>query len=192
LQEEDRILRQDQFSPESYQSQSISTKLTISLLKEQVVRPILLRLTCGPLQCGNGRAAHIAFSVATRLTSPFLPAFRNTEQTKPSSPTSLLSDNFWVSSSNSNRRRFLVKLPGNTCHRIVFDILRLIRGCRTTRTRLFIMAQEERIVVTTRKYRWPDVFQMWNTMMIIFSAAIMGIFASFITVQNRLQLRVPW
>jgi hypothetical protein len=48
-------------------------------------------------------------------------------------------------------------------------------------------------LVRTRRYRWPAVqLNFWLLIMLIASCTIMGIFSSFITVQNQLGVGVPW
>lgn len=48
-------------------------------------------------------------------------------------------------------------------------------------------------VVHTKRYRWPAAqLNFWLLIMLIGSATMVGIFASFITVQNQLLIGVPW
>lgn len=48
-------------------------------------------------------------------------------------------------------------------------------------------------VVRTRRYRWPAVqLNFWLLIMLVASCTILGIFASFITVQNQLEVGIPW
>jgi len=52
---------------------------------------------------------------------------------------------------------------------------------------------EEVRIVRTRRYRWPAVqLNFWLLIMLIASATIVGIFAWFMTVQQQLQLGIPW
>jgi len=53
---------------------------------------------------------------------------------------------------------------------------------------------EEVIVQRVRtKYHWPAVqLNFWLLIMLVGSATILGIFASFLTVQSQLQVGVPW
>lgn len=52
----------------------------------------------------------------------------------------------------------------------------------------------EVIVQRTRaKYHWPAVqLNFWLLIMIVGSATILGINASFLTVQQQLQVGIPW
>jgi len=43
------------------------------------------------------------------------------------------------------------------------------------------------------KYHWPPVqLNFWILIMLIGSATILGIFSSFVTVQNQLRVGIPW
>lgn len=43
------------------------------------------------------------------------------------------------------------------------------------------------------KYHWPAMqLNFWLLIMLIGSSTILGVFASFITVQQQLQVGIPW
>jgi hypothetical protein len=47
--------------------------------------------------------------------------------------------------------------------------------------------------VRTTKYHWPALqLNFWLLIMIIGSATILGIFSYFVTVQQQLQVGIPW
>lgn len=53
----------------------------------------------------------------------------------------------------------------------------------------------ERKVVTThiRTYNWPPLqLNFWIFVMLLCSATIIGVFGSFIQIQNQLELPIPW
>lgn len=51
----------------------------------------------------------------------------------------------------------------------------------------------ERRIARVHKYHWPAVqLNVWMLIMLIASSAIIGIFASFMSVQQQLGLFVPW
>lgn len=48
-------------------------------------------------------------------------------------------------------------------------------------------------VVRTRRYRWPAMqLNFWLFIMLVGSSLITGVFGYFITVQNQLQVGIPW
>jgi len=48
-------------------------------------------------------------------------------------------------------------------------------------------------IVRTRRYRWPALqLNFWLLIMLIASCTLLGINASFITVQNQINVGVPW
>lgn len=51
----------------------------------------------------------------------------------------------------------------------------------------------ERRVERVHKYHWPAIqLNIWMLFMLVASSAILGIFASFIQIQEQLRLGVPW
>ena len=56
------------------------------------------------------------------------------------------------------------------------------------------MAETVRVVRrTSARYRWPDVqLNLWLLIFLAASATLLGIFASFISIQNQLQIGIPW
>lgn len=51
----------------------------------------------------------------------------------------------------------------------------------------------ERRIERVHKYHWPAIqLNLWMLFMLVASSAILGIFASFIQIQARLLLPVPW
>ncbi|CAN8105515.1 unnamed protein product [Discula destructiva] len=51
----------------------------------------------------------------------------------------------------------------------------------------------ERRVERVHKYHWPAIqLNLWMLFMLVASSAILGIFATFITIQGQLQLGIPW
>lgn len=51
----------------------------------------------------------------------------------------------------------------------------------------------EIVRIHTRRYRWPAIqLNFWLLIMLVASATILGIFANFITIQQQLELGIPW
>ena len=51
----------------------------------------------------------------------------------------------------------------------------------------------ERRVVKTHRYQWPGIqLNLWIVIMLAAGGFIIGAFANFITIQDQLQLPVPW
>lgn len=51
----------------------------------------------------------------------------------------------------------------------------------------------ERRIERVHKYHWPAIqLNLWMLFMLVASSAILGIFASFIQIQQQLQLGIPW
>ncbi|KAI9778162.1 MAG: hypothetical protein M1835_004997 [Candelina submexicana] len=49
------------------------------------------------------------------------------------------------------------------------------------------------VVVVRRKYHWPEAqLNLWIIIMLAAGATVLGIFAEFITIQNQMQLGIPW
>jgi arginase len=58
-------------------------------------------------------------------------------------------------------------------------------GSRTT--------YDRRVVERVHKYHWPAVqLNLWMLVMLIASCLIIGVFASFIQIQQTLLLPIPW
>jgi hypothetical protein len=50
----------------------------------------------------------------------------------------------------------------------------------------------ERVVVRER-YFWPPVqLNFWTTIILVAGSLLLGVFANFITIQERLGLGIPW
>jgi hypothetical protein len=48
-------------------------------------------------------------------------------------------------------------------------------------------------VVVTNKYVWPDLqLNLWNIVVLAGAGLLVGGFATFISIQNRLDLGTPW
>ena len=63
---------------------------------------------------------------------------------------------------------------------------------RTTRTAPSTVYTRKR-VSHVHTYKWPWIpFNAWMFLMLLSSCTIIGVFSSFIAVQYRLQLPVPW
>jgi len=59
----------------------------------------------------------------------------------------------------------------------------------TTASGSLVFSRHERV----HRYHWPAVqLNFWMLIMIVASCTIIGIFASFIQIQNQLLLGVPW
>ena len=55
------------------------------------------------------------------------------------------------------------------------------------------LAYTERPVGRVHRYHWPAVqLNLWMLIMLIAACTILGIFATFITIQQQLLLPVPW
>ncbi|KAI9790074.1 MAG: hypothetical protein M1816_005544 [Peltula sp. TS41687] len=55
------------------------------------------------------------------------------------------------------------------------------------------MAETVRVVRRTTRYHWPDVqLNIWILIFLASSATLLGIFANFMSIQNSLQLGIPW
>jgi hypothetical protein len=50
----------------------------------------------------------------------------------------------------------------------------------------------ERVVVRERYY-WPPIqLNFWTIIILVTGSLLLGVFAEFITIQNRLRLGIPW
>jgi arginase len=55
------------------------------------------------------------------------------------------------------------------------------------------LVYERRIVERVHKYHWPAVqLNLWMLIMLIASCLIIGVFATFIQIQQTLLLPIPW
>ena len=56
------------------------------------------------------------------------------------------------------------------------------------------MAREEVIIrETRRRYQWPEIqLNLWILVILAASATVLGIFAWFITVQQQMNIGIPW
>jgi hypothetical protein len=53
--------------------------------------------------------------------------------------------------------------------------------------------RDEVRVIRTKRYRWPAAqLNFWLLIMIVGSSLMLGVFSSFITVQNQLGVGTPW
>lgn len=51
----------------------------------------------------------------------------------------------------------------------------------------------ERRFERVHKYHWPAVqLNVWMLIMLVASCTILGIFATFVQIQQQLQLNIPW
>jgi hypothetical protein len=55
------------------------------------------------------------------------------------------------------------------------------------------MPDTVRVVRRTTRYHWPDAqLNFWILIFLVSSATLLGIMASFMSIQNQLQLGTPW
>lgn len=55
------------------------------------------------------------------------------------------------------------------------------------------MASTVRVIRRTTRYHWPDVqLNIWLIIFLVGSATILGVHASFMTIQSQLGLGIPW
>jgi hypothetical protein len=49
------------------------------------------------------------------------------------------------------------------------------------------------VVVVRRKYHWPEVqLNVWLIVMLISASTVLGIFANFMSIQQQLNVGIPW
>lgn len=55
------------------------------------------------------------------------------------------------------------------------------------------MASTIRVIRRTTRYRWPELqLNIWLIIFLVGSATVLGIHATFMTIQTQLNLGIPW